>query len=164
MSLAPGARMAASLRRTLAACVPELQRHCVGPWVVIGSAAACLAGADVEVADLDVLTGINDARFLIDHWQARLLATETSKDADRFRSCFARFVFPLPLEIMGDLEVHSTGVWQPVRIGATRTVRIDGLDVPIPTIPEQIRLLECFGRPKDLHRVELLKELQGFRA
>ncbi|HET6805244.1 MAG TPA: hypothetical protein VFH59_07380 [Frateuria sp.] len=154
------AAKAATLRHTLAACVPDLQRHCSDPWIVIGSAAALLVGAPVDVADLDVLTSVGDARSLIGHWQGRLLATDGLKDADRFRSHFARFAFPHPVEVMGGLEVATPEGWRPVRIGAIRMVEVDGLDVPVPTIQEQVRLLEWFDRPKDRLRAETLKNLK----
>jgi hypothetical protein len=160
MSLSPPSAMDAALKRTLVACIPELQRHCADPWVVIGSTAARLAGAEVTVADIDVLTSARDARALAGHWQARLLATDTAKDADRFRSQFARFDFPVPVEVMGDLELASPDGWTAVRVAATRTVQIDGVGVPIPTLAEQLRLLEAFGRPKDRERAERLRRLQ----
>ena len=161
MSRRPISEMAPTLRSTLAVCVPELQRRCADPWVVIGSAAAWLVGAQVEVADLDVLTSASDARFLADHWRGRALAADKLEGADRFRSHFARFEFPLSVEVMGDLEVATPGGWKPVRVGATRMVEVDGFDVPVPTVEEQIRLLECFGRPKDRLRAGLLKGLEG---
>jgi len=161
MSLLPISDMGARLRSTLAACVPELQRHCVDPWVVIGSAAAWLVGAHVEVADLDVLTSTRDARSLAGHWRACALAADKLEGADRFRSHFARFRFGLPVEVMGDLEVMTPAGWTPVRIDASRIVEVDGLGVPVPTVGEQIRLLECFDRPKDRLRIGLLKSLEG---
>lgn len=164
MSSPPAAEVATPLRRTLAACVPDLQRCCVDPWVLIGSAAAWLAGADVTVADVDVLTSVRDARSLIDHWRARLLATEAAKDGERFRSHFARFDFPLAVEVMGGLELASPGGWNAVRAEAIETVTIDGLSVPIPTLAAQVRLLDSFGRPKDRERMERLKHFEGYPA
>lgn len=164
MSQAQSAGTAASLRRTLAACVPELQRCCADPWVVIGSAAAWLAGAEVTVADVDVLTSVRDARAMIDHWQDRWLGTDNPKDGDRFRSHFARFDFPVPVEVMGGLELASPGGWKAVHVEAVRPIAIDGTSVPVPTLAEQRRLLESFGRPKDRERVERLKQLEGSRA
>lgn len=164
MSRLPITEMAPLLRNTLAACIPELQRCCSDPWTVIGSAAAWLAGARVEVADLDVLTSERDARSLIGQWQARLLVADKLEDADRFRSRFARFTFPFPVEIMGGLEVATPGGWRPVRIDDVRVVEVDGLGVPIPAVDEQIRWLECFGRPKDLLRAKILGNLQGALA
>jgi hypothetical protein len=156
--------MDAALKRTLAACVPELRRHCLDPWVVIGSAAARLAGAEVTVADVDVLTSVRDARSLVGHWHARLLTTEASKDGDRFRSQFARFDFPVEVEVMGGLELASPDGWNAVRVGATVTVDIDGLAVPVPALAEQVRLLESFDRPKDRERAARLRRLGGHAA
>src|SRR5690606_285613 len=97
---------AAALRDVLAVAGPDLQRHCRDPWVVIGSAAVRLAGADVAVADLDVLTSVRDADTLIGQWRARRDETHAPAGAKRFRSRFARFLFPgLPVEVMGGLEL-----------------------------------------------------------
>lgn len=144
--------------------MPDLQRHCADPWVVIGSAAAWLAGAEVTVADVDVLTSARDARRLIDHWHPRLLATEASTDGDRFRSQFARFDFPMAVEVMGGLELASPGAWKAVRVETIQWVQIEGVEVPIPTRAEQVRLFDAFGRPKDRERAEGLKRLEEYPA
>jgi hypothetical protein len=143
---------------------PDLQRHCRDPWVVIGSAAACLAGADVTVADLDVLTSVRDADTLIGQWRARLDETHAPAGAERFRSRFARFLFPgLPVEVMGGLELCGEHGWAPVRIGAVVTCEVAGIAVPIPAVAEQVRILESFGRPKDHRRAAWLKHLSEKR-
>lgn len=148
--------VAAPLRQTLAACVPDLHRCCRDRWVVIGSAATWLAGETLAVHDLDVLTSARDAEALIEHWQARLVATDKAAGAERFRSHFARFAFELPVEIMGDLQVHDGQRWQPLTVGDSVTARIDGLEIPVPSRAEQIRILKLFGRDKDLQRVARL--------
>jgi hypothetical protein len=151
---------AAIVREVLALAVPDLHRCCRDPWVLIGSGAAWLAGASVTVADLDVLTSRRDAETLIGHWQARLQTTQASAGAERFRSRFARFGFPgLAVEVMGGLEVSAETGWQPVAVAETVMVDVAGLDVPTPSVAEQIRVLESFGRPKDLQRATLLKRL-----
>jgi hypothetical protein len=151
---------AAALRESLVASVPDLHRHCRDPWAVIGSGAAWLAGASVTVADLDVLTSTRDAEILIGHWRTRLVATTAVAGADRFRSRFARFLFPgLALEIMGGLEVAGDAGWAPVTLKEIITVDVAGMRVPIPAVHEQIRVLERFGRPKDRQRAALLKSL-----
>jgi hypothetical protein len=155
---------AAALRDVLAAVGPDLQRHCRDPWVVIGSAAACLAGADVTVADLDVLTSVRDADTLIGQWRARRDETHAPAGAERFRSRFARFLFPgLPVEVMGGLELCGEHGWAPVRIGAVVTCEVAGIAVPIPAVAEQVRILESFGRPKDHQRAAWLKHLSEER-
>lgn len=155
---------AAALHEVLAAALPDLHRLCRDPWTLIGSAAARLAGAEVVVADLDVLTSVRDAEILIGHWQARRDETYVPHGEERFRSCFARFRFPgLPVEVMGGLELCGERGWEPVRVGEVLTVDVAGLAVPIPAVAEQIRVLESFGRPKDLQRAALLKQLSGER-
>lgn len=151
-----------ALREVLAAAVPDLHRHCRDPWTLIGSAAALLAGAEVAVADLDVLTTVRDAQTLIEHWGPWRDETYAPPGEDRFRSRFARFLLPgLPVEIMGGLELCGERGWEPVRINGIVVLDVAGLEVPIPTVAEQIRVLESFGRPKDLQRMALLKCLRG---
>lgn len=150
----------AILHKVLVAVVPELHRYCRDSWVLIGSAAVQLAGAEVVVADLDVLTTRRDAETLTSQWRDRLDKAHVPADSERFRSLFARFrSADLPLEIMGGLELFGANGWQPVLVGKTMTVDVAGLHVPIPVVAEQIRVLESFGRPKDLQRAALLKSL-----
>lgn len=150
-----------ALREALAVAVPDLQRHCRDPWTVIGSAAAALAGADVSVADLDVLCSIRDAEILTALWRDRLDAAYVhAADGDRFRSRFARFRFPgLPLEVMGGLELRGPQGWQAVQVRERVLVDCGGIAVPVPASMEQVRILESFARPKDLQRAAQLRAL-----
>lgn len=149
------------LQQTLHEALPDLQRLCVDPWVLIGSAAARLVGADVEVADIDVLTSAGDADRVAEHWQARRETQYEPAGAERFRSRFARFRFSgLPLEVMGGLQLHDDAQgWVPVWAGETLLVTCGALRIPVPRMVEQIRILESFGRPKDLQRAALLRAL-----
>jgi hypothetical protein len=80
--------------------------------------------------------------------------------SDRFRSRFARFLFPgMPVEVMGGLELHTAQGWQRVRIRDVTQIIHAGVEVPIPSPTEQIRILESFGRPKDTQRAALLRAL-----
>lgn len=153
-----------ALREVLLAVVPALGHFCRDPWVLIGSAAARLAGAEVSVADLDVLTSIGDAETLIGEWRSRRDETSVPAGADRFRSRYARFHFPgLPVEVMGGLESFGENGWMPVQIDETDTIDMAGVAVRIPAVVEQIRVLERFGRPKDMQRAALLKSLSEER-
>ena len=149
-----------ALYATLAEIVPELHVHCVEPWCVIGSAAALLAGADVGVADVDVLVSRNDADTLMDVWAERRESVYQPADGGRFRSHFARFRFPgLPVEVMGGLELNQGDGWQPVKAGRLTLVGLNGLAVPVPSMEDQIRILASFGRPKDQQRAAMLRAL-----
>ncbi|MHB1059772.1 MAG: hypothetical protein ACYC0F_18005 [Rhodanobacter sp.] len=154
----------AAWHEALAAAIPDLHRHCRDPWTLIGSAAVRLAGAEVAVADLDVLTSVRDAETLIGHWRTRRDEAHVPCGEERFRSRFARFRFPgLPVEVMGGLELCGERGWEPVRIGEIVSVDVAGLAIPMPAVAEQIRVLESFGRPKDRQRAALLKQLSGER-
>lgn len=145
---------------TLAEAVPDLHRLCRDDWAIIGSAAVCLAGAAVSVADIDVLTSVADAERLAGCWQARSEDRYTPAGAERFRSRFGRFRFSgLPVEVMGGLELFDEGTWQAVQVGERMLVPCGAVQVPVPAIADQIRILEWFARPKDLQRAALLRAL-----
>ncbi len=147
-----------ALYATLAEIVPELHVHCLDPWCVIGSAAALLAGAEVSVADVDVLTSREDAERLMALWADRRESTHEPAGAERFRSHFARFRFPgLPVEVMGGLELNQGDGWKPVEAGRLTLAGLNGLAVPMPSVEDQIRILESFGRDKDLARAKSLR-------
>jgi hypothetical protein len=151
---------APELCATLARIVPDLQRCCPDRWVLIGSAAARLAGAAVSVADIDILTDADDAAHLARYWAAHRDHEHVPADARRFRSHFSRFGFrPMPVEVMGNLEWCGPDGWHPVTVEHVHRVNVDGLWIRLPTRAEQIRLLESFARPKDGARVISLKSL-----
>lgn len=151
-----------ALYATLAEIVPELHVHCLDPWCLIGSAAALLVGAEVSVADVDVLTSRADADRLMALWASRREPGHQPADGDRFRSHFARFRFPgLPVEVMGALELDSSEGWQPVQAGRMTLVGMDGLAVPVPSLQDQIRIFESFGRDKDRTRAAALRQLSS---
>lgn len=123
-------------------------------WWIIGSAAIALTGVDIEVLDVDLLVSERDARSLIGTW-AR---PKTSPDgADRFRSVSAEHTAtPIPIALMGRLEVHNGEEWLAVR----PTTRI-GIDLSvgrvfIPDPDDLLALLLMFRRPQDLVRAEML--------
>lgn len=141
--------------------VPELHVHCADPWCLIGSAGALLLGADVGVADVDVLVSRADAGTLMTLWADRRDNTHAPADGDRFRSHYARFRFPgLPVEVMGGLELDAGDDWQPVSPGKLVLVGLQGLAVPVPSLDDQIRLFESFGRDKDRTRAAALRQLR----
>lgn len=152
-----------ALYRTLAQIVPDLYVHCVDPWCLIGSAAALLAGADVGVADVDVLVSRDDAERLMALWASMREQAHEPAAGDRFRSHFARFRFPgMPVEIMGGLELNGESGWQPVRAGRLTLVGVDGQAVPVPSVADQIRIFESFSRDKDRQRAAALRALASF--
>ena len=147
----------AARRHQLAALAAELSLRCSDPWVIIGSAAAWLIGADVTVDDIDVLTSQRDAGMLMALWGEHRMPAQTSISDDLFRSLYGRFAFaPLRVEVMGGLDVWDGQAWQPVRVREVVPVDMFGASVNVPARHEQIRLLRQFGREKDKLRIAAL--------
>lgn len=141
--------------------VPDLHVHCAEPWCLIGSAAARLLGAEVSVADVDVLVSRADAEALTTLWADRRDAAHVPAGNDRFRSHFARFRFPgLPVEVMGGLQLDQGEGWRPVSPGRLVLAGVQGIAVPVPALDEQIRILESFDRDKDRERAAALRRLR----
>jgi hypothetical protein len=161
----PMSHLSPALYATLAEIVPDLHVHCVDLWCLIGSTAALLLGAEVDAADVDVLTSRTDAEALMAVWADSRESAPALADGDRFRSHFARFRFPgLPVEVMGALELNVDDCWQRVLPGKLVLAGVKGLAVPVPSVEDQIRLCESFGRRKDVQRAALLKQLDGERS
>ena len=153
----PGAEMA-RVRAALRQLEPDLSRLAREPIYLIGSAAACLAGAPVTVDDLDLLCARDDAQRLELAWRAQRIDAYRPGDATLFRSRFARYAFPaMAVEVMGALQVRQDGRWSNVVVEVSTTLA-DSV-VRLPTMSEQLRLLAMFGRPKDLARTECLRML-----
>ena len=151
-----------ALYATLAEVVPDLYVHCVDPWCLIGSTAALLLGAQVNVADVDVLTSRADADALMATWAEQRESGPVTADDQRFRSRFARFRFRyMPVEVMGALELKTAGNWRAVKPGRLVLAGVNGLAVPVPSVDDQIRLLEAFARAKDAPRVAALRTITG---
>lgn len=129
-------------------------------FYIIGSSAILLAGFPLHSADdIDLLTSTRDADLLKKHWHNRKLNDYIPKDGDKFRSNFGRFIFDgFKVEVMGDLELNTEGIWQKVRVNDFLRIETEKISIKIPTIAEQIRILKAFGRPKDLEKVKLIEK------
>ncbi|WEN16720.1 hypothetical protein PY254_08660 [Rhodanobacter sp. AS-Z3] len=151
-----------ALYATLLEIVPDLYVHCADPWCVIGSTAALLLGAETSAADVDILTSRADADTLTECWAPRREAAFVPAAEQRFRSHFARFRFSgVAVEVMGALELHAEDHWQAVLPGKLVLAGVNGMAVPVPSIDDQIRICESFGREKDLRRLAALHALRA---
>ena len=143
---------ASALHAGLHHALPELARTFRDPWWIIGSAAMVLAGvADIAPQDIDVLCSRADALRLREAWRGHADADYRPADGTRFRSTFSRFVhLPMPVEVMGGLEVMTAAGWQALVVHEDVCLDIAGDALRIPTLREQRRILLAFGRDKDL--------------
>jgi hypothetical protein len=141
-----------ALHAGLQHALPELARTFRDPWWIIGSAAMTLAGVPgVAPQDIDVLCSRSDALRLREAWSDEIDRLFRPADEARFRSTFARFThLPMPLEVMGGLEVMTAAGWQQLRVHDDLQIDIAGYAVRIPTLADQRRILLAFGRDKDL--------------
>ncbi|KRA42913.1 hypothetical protein ASD72_12650 [Pseudoxanthomonas sp. Root630] len=132
--------------------LPQMAQTFRDPWWIIGSAAMVLAGIpDVVPQDIDVLCSRRDALQLREAWVDHVDTAYRPADETRFRSAFARFVhLPMPVEVMGGLELMTATGWQPVQVHDDVRLDIAGYGVRLPTPAEQRRILLAFGRDKDL--------------
>lgn len=160
--------MAPALAETVLGLWPTTEACFRGRWWIIGSAAMALQGVEgVEPHDVDVLCDADDADALIAAWSPHMHIDYRPPGAERFRSHFARFDhLPLPLEVMGGLQVKGTAGWQPLMIAETEWVGVGAARVPVPSLREQQRILRLFGREKDLAKAERISSHlrnEGFR-
>ena len=141
-----------ALHAGLQHALPELARTFRDPWWIIGSPAMKLAGVPgIEPQDIDVLCSRSDALRLREAWSDEVDRLFLPADEARFRSTFARFThLPMPLEVMGGLEVMTAAGWQQLRVHDDLQIDIAGYAVRIPTLADQRRILLAFGRDKDL--------------
>ena len=131
-------------------------REARDPWWVISSAAVALHGVvPITVADVDVMTSVEDARRVM----TRLGVVPARESASlMFRSAvFGRWTAPpLMVEIMAGFHVANAAGWTEV-IPRTRVpILVEEAIVYVPDRVELAEMLRLFGRPKDLERVRLL--------
>ena len=123
-------------------------------WWIIGSAAIALTGVNIEVLDVDLLVSERDAQALLAGWAAPKTATSGQ---DRFRSVFGEHAgTPIPIEVMGRLEVNLDDQWVPVAPTTRVETALAGGTVYIPDPDDLLALLLMFRRPQDLVRAEML--------
>jgi hypothetical protein len=127
-------------------------------FYIIGSAALSLTGTKLdEMNDIDILTSTRDAVFLGKEWGNRFIEGNTMKDDELFLSKFARYKFSvLDIEIMGELKVNKNGIWERLKITECESIATGGFEIKIPTLEEQKRILQLFGRVKDMQRIKLI--------
>lgn len=127
-------------------------------WWIIGSAAMALCGIAVAAKDVDV-TG---SAAIMARVSERLGgAVIGSGPSELFRSepfAMARPEGGLPIELMGDLHVSRRGMWRRLLPRTRLPVIVGAQTVFVPTLVEQIEILNLFGRDKDKARAALIAE------
>ncbi len=127
-------------------------------WRIIGSSALMLSGlTEVQPDDVDVVGSAQTIFTMLDRMQC---AAGMPEPGVLFRSHpYVRISSPdsLAIEVMGDLEVKQAGVWRSVLPLGQIPYATDFGPVYVPTVEQQLMLLERFGREKDIQRAALLR-------
>lgn len=128
-------------------------------YFVIGSCALILSGVKIEnTSDIDIVTSNKNANYLKKIWEKKLIKDYVTTQDDLFRSNFSRYDFGvLAIEIMGNLEVRKNKHWKPLIIQDYTIFSQDEIQIKLPTIEEQKRILKWFGRDKDLMKLKLIE-------
>ncbi|MDN4630934.1 hypothetical protein QCD71_05375 [Sphingomonas sp. PsM26] len=152
--MTPGSALTLTLR-----AVGEVMQAAHDPWWVIASAAVALHGVELnDVADVDVLLSIGDARRL---FAALDITPHPQADHPQFRSdLFGTWMAaPLPVELMAGFRYRTAHGWQAVRPQTRVAVDVVGVSVFVLDRAELSALLYGFGRPKDHVRAARLAAL-----
>ena len=143
------------LRQTLV-MVAQAMRDARDPWWVISSAAVALHGVvPITVADVDVVTSVEDARRVM----ARLGVGPAKESASPiFRSTvFGQWTAPpLMVEIMAGFHVATPAGWTEVLPKTRVPIEVEEATIYVPDRVELAKILRLFGRPKDYERIRLL--------
>jgi hypothetical protein len=125
-------------------------------FYLIGAAALILSDVKLNhTSDIDILTSDDDAETLKHLWMDRRIEIHDLKNSELFRSNFSRYKFMhVDIEIMGSLEVKKEDAWIPLKIHDYNIFSVDFMQFKIPTLEEQKRILQWFGRDKDLDKIE----------
>lgn len=128
-------------------------------YFIIGSAALILTGIEItDTRDIDILTSDRDANRLRGMWKSRLVENHTTTNDDLFRSNFSRYHFgALDVEILGDLEVQKDNQWKRLIIQDYIIHSEKGIQLKLPSIEEQKRIFQWFGRDKDIIKLDLIE-------
>ena len=129
-------------------------------FYLIGSAALILSGFELDkMYDIDILVSDRDADFLREEWGNQLIKDHITSDDKLFSSKFARYKFSvLDIEIMGELKVNKNGIWERLEITENESIADGNFQIKIPTLNEQNRILQLFGREKDKKRIKLIEK------
>lgn len=128
-------------------------------FFIIGSAALILSGVGISnTNDIDILVSDKDAGNLKMVWKDRIDRNYITQRDDLFRSDFSRYRFGmLDIEAMGNLEVNKNGTWTPLKVYEFVTYPLNDIQIKMPTIKEQKRILNFFGREKDKEKIKLIE-------
>ncbi len=128
-------------------------------YFIIGSSALNLCSIEIETSDIDILLSQKDSAYLQNIWADKHIKDHVTQNDHLFRSDLSRFNFgELAIEIMPELKVNKNGVWIPLHVQDHFILDLDGMQIKVPTLEEQKRIFNLFGREKDLRKIKLIEK------
>ncbi|MEL6691663.1 MAG: hypothetical protein AAFQ12_01325 [Pseudomonadota bacterium] len=127
------------------------------PWWILGSAAVFLSGHDPgPIGDIDVLLSEADAQRLMSDQ-----GLENLRDGGtpRYRSTIVLrpTLGEMPVELLAGYEVFQNDTWIAIWPTSRVSVTYPDREVFVPSVEEQISMLEMLGRAKDFDRIRAMQ-------
>lgn len=139
--------------------VGHIMQQAKDRWWIISSAAVALHGADAgRVADVDLLLSMADAARILPTLGIDVRPGPCHPD---FRSdIFATWHgAPLPVEFMAGFSCRVGAQWRMIWPETRQAVQVGTAAIFVPERTELRRIIEAFGRPKDMARARSLAAL-----
>jgi predicted nucleotidyltransferase len=132
-------------------------------WVLVGSVSLALQGVKIKPKDIDILTdkkGAFQIEKLFEKHKIQVFPVKLSH-SKLFKSYFGKFKLnDVKFEVMGDLKEKTGNKWVSfsARLKSPKTVKFEGMKIPVSSLQEQLRSYSKLGRKKDIIRVKKIKE------
>jgi hypothetical protein len=132
-------------------------------WVLVGSTSLALQGVKIKPKDIDILTdkeGAFKIEKLFEECKVRVIPVKLSH-SKLFKSYFGKFKLnDVKFEVMGDLKERVGNKWVSfsARLKSPKIVKLEGMEIPVSPLQEQLKSYSKLGRKKDFIRVQRIKE------
>ncbi|MFH1774728.1 MAG: hypothetical protein ABH874_07215 [Methanobacteriota archaeon] len=136
-------------------------------WVLVGSTSLALQGVKIKPKDIDILTnreGAYEVNKLLKEYEIKPIKFGKS---NVFQSYLGEFrVNKIKVEVMGNLKEKIGGKWESLspRLKSPKIIKIEGMNLPVSPLKEQLKSYKFRGRKKDSIRVQRIKEALKRRA
>jgi len=128
-------------------------------WMVVGGTSLALQGVDVESHDIDILTDKKGAFRIAELLKEYEVGPVRFKHSELFRSYLGEFeIKGVKVEVMGDLEAKMGGKWVRVKVIPHESVEVEGVEIPVSPLREQLKAYEMLGREKDEEKIRKIRE------
>jgi hypothetical protein len=136
-------------------------------WVLVGSLSLALQGITLEPNDIDILTdkeGAFEINKLFKEYEVKPVRFKRSEHLESYLGEFR--INGVKVEVMGDLKEKDRNSWKSLsdRLVSPKIVEIEGMQIPVSKLEEQLKSYEKIRTPKARIRVKKIREVleKGF--